>query len=88
MDIRRRFPLVEIMWNDATTDNEGWCESSNLKDDAEVACTTGFLVHETQNFVWIASTVDENHSNGRMKIPTTLVISRRIIRKALPKGKA
>ena len=72
-----RFPLVEIMWDDAET-SDGWEEPvSELK--AAVATTVGFLVRESERHLLIASTYDPNHTNGRIQIPIGMVVSRKVL---------
>ena len=72
-----RFPLVEVIWDDAET-SDGWEEpTSDLKP--AIATTVGFLVRETDKHLLIASTYDPNHTNGRIQIPIGMVVSRKVL---------
>ena len=72
------YQLVEIKWLDAETE-QGWEESKDHKDDLPEAITVGFLNKETDTYLTVASTIAGQHSNGRIKIPIGMVISRDIL---------
>lgn len=72
-----KYPLVEVIWDDASTDN-GW-EEPPEKLVPELVTTVGFLVRETATHILIANSYDPNHTNGRIQIPTGMIISRKVL---------
>lgn len=73
-----KFKLVEITWDDASTD-DGWAAApENL--EPQLATTVGFVVRETKDHILIASTYDENHTNGRIQIPKKMIKSKKEIK--------
>ena len=72
-----KYPLVEIIWDDASTDN-GW-EPVPEDLNAELVTTVGFLVRENATHLLIANSYDPNHTNGRIQIPIGMVLSRKVI---------
>lgn len=75
------YPLVEVKWEDAAT-SHGWESPEEIRKDSddEIAITVGFLVRESQSFIWIASTVDsEGNNNARIKIPRAMIRAQREI---------
>ena len=75
-----RFDLVEILWADASTES-GWEKESDLEDGEEIAITVGFEIKDTPSHVWIASTFDDENTNGRIKIPKGMIRKRTVIKK-------
>lgn len=71
-----KYPLVRIVWVDAETEH-GWeevDEASNLP----VATTVGFLIKDQvdihgHEMYLIASTYSDTSTNGRFKIPKSMV---------------
>jgi len=77
-----KFPLVEIRWDDAETSG-GWEQATDLAPKHAEAITVGFLVAETADHVVIANTVGEDGStNGRIQIPSKMILKRRTMRGA------
>ena len=72
-----KYPLIEVIWDDASTDN-GW-EPVPDELKAELVTTVGFLVRETDKHLLIANSYDPNHTNGRIQIPVGMIVSRRVI---------
>ena len=72
-----KYPLIEVIWDDASTDN-GW-EPVPEALSPELVTTVGFLVRETEKHLLIASSYDPNHTNGRIQIPIGMVTSRKVI---------
>ena len=75
--ISYKYPLVEVIWDDASTDN-GW-EPVPTELQAELVTTVGFLVRETDKHLLIANSYDPNHTNGRIQIPVGMIVSRKVI---------
>lgn len=72
-----KYPLIEVIWDDASTDN-GW-EPVPEELKAELVTTVGFLVRETDKHLLIANSYDPNHTNGRIQIPVGMIVSRKVI---------
>ena len=78
----RTYPLIEVMWDDAATDAQGWEDPDEL-DGVKVdrVMTVGFLVKESEAGLLIASTVcAEDTCNSRITIPRKMVVSIRYLR--------
>ena len=72
-----KYPLIEVVWDDASTDN-GWeAPPDALKE--ELAVTVGFLIRETDKHLLIASSYDDNHTNGRIQIPKGMIMTRKVV---------
>jgi hypothetical protein len=78
-----KFPIVEVIWDDAETDM-GWDLIPQELSPA-VATTVGFLAKETQDHLLICSTYDKHHTNARLQIPKKMVISLRELRISHPR---
>lgn len=72
-----KYPLIEVIWDDASTDN-GWEPVPDVLVP-ELVTTVGFLVRETQEHILIANSYDPNHTNGRIQIPIRMVVSRKVL---------
>lgn len=72
-----KYPLIEVIWDDASTDN-GW-DAVPETLSPELVTTVGFLVRETDAHLLIANSYDPNHTNGRIQIPKGMVISRKVL---------
>ena len=72
-----KYPLIEVIWDDASTDN-GW-EPVPDELKAELVTTVGFLVRETDKHLLIANSYDPNHTNGRIQIPVGMIVSRKVL---------
>jgi len=80
--LRYKYPLVEIQWVDAETEH-GWEE---VEDDSTlpVATTIGFLIKDRpdkngHDMLLIASTYADTQTNGRFKIPKSMVKEMKVI---------
>jgi hypothetical protein len=79
------FPVVKIIWTDATVIND-WKTKADLekdeKEDAAPCTSIGFLIKTTKQFYYVANTVtsgeteDEILSNGIILIPRKWVVSK------------
>jgi hypothetical protein len=76
-----KFDLVEITWDDASSLEHGWVDPADEKPVPQLVKTVGFLVHEDENYVVIASTTDGNWVNGRFQIPKAMVRSTKPLRR-------
>ena len=74
-----KYPIVKITWNDASSDDNEWKHEEDLDDNDELVTTIGYLVKETKNFVWIASSTYERYNNNRTKIPKLMVMSKEVL---------
>ena len=79
MENNSRYPIVRVLWNDASSDVDEWHEEDDLDDGDEIVTTVGFLVKETKKFIWVACSTYEKYSNGRMKIPLSMIVSREVL---------
>jgi hypothetical protein len=78
---RQLYPLVEVIWNDASELTSGWTDQIE-KDEPALALSVGFLVRETKDHIIIAQDTDEaGHHNGRSQIPRGMVQKIKVLRK-------
>ena len=78
------YPLVEIVWDDATSNNDAWVHLDDVSAPARVN-TTGFLVKETDAAVTIAGSVAADEDSietvgNTMTIPKGMIVSRKEVR--------
>ncbi len=83
------YPLVEIIWDDATSNSESWVHLDDISAPARVN-TTGFLVKETELAVTIAGSVaaDEDSIStvgNTMTVPLGMIVSRRTLKLVRPR---
>ncbi len=66
--------IVRVYWYDAET-SHGWEDTKDIKAEAPLVYTVGFVVAESDDSLVIASTVDSvNQScNGRITIPYGMI---------------
>ena len=80
------YPLVCVWWVDSVQ-VRGWCEIAELPDSEMRCVSTGYLVKETDDAVWLAGHLafheDDRHDvQGTMKIPKCAITERRLIEPA------
>lgn len=76
MKVRAPFPLVAIVWDDASTDH-GWQHVDEDDTARNLVLTVGFLTREDDHYIYLASTCDEQrNTNSRIKIPRGMVSTR------------
>lgn len=70
------YPLVEILWLDATTHNQ-WIDIEDIQKEVGVDLTTtiGFLVKEDNTAYYVASTIHECMTNAQITLPKGMVQS-------------
>lgn len=73
MDNNSKYPIVRVLWNDASSDENEWKEDHELDDDDEIVTSVGFLVKQTKNFIWLASSTYDRYTNSRTKIPIPMI---------------
>ncbi len=66
-----KYPLLIVVWDDAECDF-GWEETPTELEPALVT-SVGFLVRQTENYILLAQSYDNGHTNGRFQIPKTLI---------------
>ena len=66
-----KYPLVIIQWDDAES-SDGW-EEAPTELIPSIAISVGFLVRQTENYILLAQSYDNGHTNGRFQIPKTLI---------------
>lgn len=66
--------IIQISWIDAVADS-GWEEKT--KAEIHHCITVGFLVHETDDAICIASTWSDTETNARMHIPKAWIKDRK-----------
>jgi len=71
-----KYPLVEVVWIDAETEH-GW-EEIGEDSSLPVATTIGFLIKDMPDkngheMLLLASTYADSQTNGRFKIPKSMV---------------
>lgn len=77
MDSNYKYPLVEVLWDDAEVDS-GWVETPD-KLEPSIATTVGFLVKETKSHILVASSYDDARINGTIQIPKKMIKLRKEI---------
>ena len=76
-----KFDLVEITWDDASSQEHGWVDPNDEKPQPQLVKTVGFLVNESEHYLVIASTTDGSWVNGRFQIPKGMVRSCKPLRR-------
>ncbi len=79
------YPLVEIIWDDATSNTETWVKLEDICEPCRIN-TTGWLVKETKAAVTIAGSVGGNEQStatvgNTMTIPRGMIFSRKTLNK-------
>jgi len=80
-----KFPLVEIVWDDAAS-GSGWNDCSEIKFEPQIVLTVGFLIAENKKYLLIGHTYSGNDFIGDLQIPKGMIISRKVLKK-VGKGK-
>lgn len=78
------YPLVEVVWDDASSNSETWVTSKDIAEPEQVI-TIGYLVKNEKKFVTVAGSVpnealEEDHIGNTMTIPRGMIVSMREIR--------
>lgn len=75
MLVKPPFPLVAVVWDDASTDH-GWQHVDEDDTARNMVLTVGFLTREDDHYLYLASTCDEQkNTNSRIKIPRAAACS-------------
>lgn len=78
----QKFPLVEVIWDDATELTQGWTDKLEETEPA-LALSVGFLIKATKQHIVIALDLDQHgYHNGRSQIPRGMVKTMKVLRKA------
>lgn len=82
MKPRQFYPLVEIVWDDATSLEQGWV-TGTFSPEPTLVTSVGFLVCESKRHLVIAQDIDPNgHHAGNGQIPKACIVKRTVLRKA------
>lgn len=78
------YPLVEVIWDDASSNSESWTHLDDIVTPERVN-TTGFLVKETDEFITVAASVSavEDYIDtvgNTMTIPKGMIVTIRKVR--------
>lgn len=78
------YPLVEVIWDDASSNSESWVHVNDVVAPERVN-TTGFLVKETDKAITIAASVSMEEAfidtvGNTMTIPKGMIVSQREVR--------
>jgi hypothetical protein len=78
------YPLVEIIWSDATSNSDSWVHLDDIATPEQIN-TTGFLVKEADDYVTVAASVSTQEETigtvgNTMTIPKGMIVSRREVR--------
>jgi hypothetical protein len=76
-----QYPLVEITWDDASSD-AGWQEIKSIKFEPQVVISIGFLFAENRKYVIIGHTYSGDDFVGWLQIPKGMIISRKVLKRA------
>ena len=80
----KKYPIVEIIWQDATS-HQGWHDIDELAEDFECmnVRSVGYLIKKDRKFVKIVMGITEDdQTNMVMVIPAKWVQSIKVLRKA------
>ena len=81
-NMKQKYPLVEIIWDDAAGLRHGW-ELDVDKLEPQLVRSIGFLLFDGPDHVIIAMDLDgEGQHNGRSQIPKGMLRQMRTLRKA------
>lgn len=80
-----QFPLVEIIWDDASSD-AGWQEIKITKFEPQTVISVGFLIAENSKYLIIGHTYSGDDFVGWMQIPKGMIISKKILKRASKNG--
>jgi len=80
--IKYDFPLVEVIWLDATTHN-AWIDIEDVIEEVAPALTmtVAFLLKEDASAYYMASTYHDCQANAQITVPKGMVKSFRVIKK-------
>lgn len=72
--------ILHIAWLDSET-SDGWQKTDEVGQELGATHSTGFLIHESDQFILIAHSYDPDteSANGLMTIPKGAIKSRRTI---------
>lgn len=71
-----KYPIIRITWRDATGVDEGWLDLEDvLKQNLSTIHTVGMLIADTDEYVTIALSYDEDNKNiaGYLTIPRVCI---------------
>ena len=78
----QKFPLVEVLWNDACDHEPGWKDKVG-KVAPHLVLSVGFLLPQSNGHIVLAMDLDEGSlHNGRAQIPKGMVKKVKVLRKA------
>jgi hypothetical protein len=77
------YDLVEIIWDDATTDH-GWEGVSEIELGGELVTTIGFLIKQNRQYVMVGASIycddsGEHSFNARVQIPKGMIKKQTIL---------
>jgi len=75
------YPLVEIVWDDASSD-AGWQEVENIKFEPQIVTSVGFLIAESKKYVILGHTYSGDAYIGWFQIPKGMIITRKVLKRA------
>lgn len=71
--VKRKYEPILVVWDDAEVSNDWEVQTESAKLEEALVETLGFLVKETDKHLLIASTLSDDHTNARTKIPKGMV---------------
>ena len=80
--VKRLYPIVEIIWDDAT-ELDGWKELHEEEETKPcLILSVGFLVKQTKNHIVIAQDLSHDRMrNGRSQIPRGMVKQLKVLKR-------
>jgi hypothetical protein len=76
-----KYPVVHIVWDDACSDS-GWQSAKEVKWEAQLVYTTGYLISESKDYVLIGHTYSGDDFVGWFQIPKRMIVSRKTLVRA------
>jgi hypothetical protein len=70
-----KYPLECIQWDDASSDS-GWHSAADVKLEAQMVTTLGFVIKENEKYILIAHTYSGDDFVGWFQIPKAIIVSR------------
>lgn len=70
--MENKLPYVSVYWDDPAC-IAGWFEPGVVHIDNSSNVTRGWISQETEDHIWVSSTLSETEVNCTMQIPKTLI---------------
>lgn len=83
---KQKYPLVEVIWDDATSLSQGWKNKDEFAKEElvpEIVLSVGFVVKETDDHLILAMDTDSDGDHAsRSQIPKGMIKKIKVLKKA------